>query len=512
MIVINGKTYRNLEEQVQKNKEDIEALEGRTAEVNGTTIAAHTNSTTTIVKHIGDNGNVEYNLATPVVTKIDNSLQLPGTGLGKTELVGIGVNNEQVNVEIDTNTLDITNNRLSVIAGSAGVTKEYVDNGLAGKLDKLENTSDRTECYVNQAGTNRLLNTSTDATRNLIVRWDNGAKLHSNTATAGDEVVNYNQWFAQNNDLKANIDLKANLTANTFTGVQTFSGGIVSTKPATADNELTTLAQMKNSNLGNQNYTDTKFTELNDQLVATNTEVSKKLNKATSTSGSYAYVRNGTKDETIPVNPLVGNDTIVRRTSTGTIKANAGVDDNDCVNKKQLDDAIAGAGGGGVQLNVANTWTALQTFNEGLTTTGTVNIGGQGNININGSITCDGGLTLTGGDILQGGAGNFSSLVTSFGDGGLQFATTNVPLGTYTLFKVTYKYSSRDWTDTYKVTTTKRGYTKTLITNEDIKTSDFTWNTTDNKLELNTRIVSCDQSFYDSLTTKDKNTLYVIVG
>ena len=340
MIVINGKTYRNLEEQVQKNKEDIEALGGGggTAEVNGTTIAAHTNSTTTIVKHVGDNGNVEYNLATPVVTKIDNSLQLPSTGLGKTELVGIGVNNEQVNIEIDTNTLNITNNKLSVIAGSTGgvtkeyvdaqdeklhqsitttdsqvqnlneevaaiktnslpskldkmtstgtgvkayvhqngvdrllsatsnktrelivrwdsnaelhanagttddavvnkkqlddaiagvsgaeVTKAYVDNGLAGKLDKLENTSDRTECYVNQAGTNRLLNTSTDVTRNLIVRWDNGGKLHSNTATTGDEVVNYNQWTTQNNDFKANIDLKANLTANTFTGVQTIS-------------------------------------------------------------------------------------------------------------------------------------------------------------------------------------------------------------------------------------------------------------------------------------------------
>ena len=340
MIVINGKTYRNLEEQVQKNKEDIEALSGGggTAEVNGTTIAAHTNSTTTIVKNVGDNGNVEYNLATPLVTKIDNSLQLPSTGLGKTELVGTGVNNEQVNIEIDTNTLNITNNKLSVIAGSTGgvtkeyvdaqdeklhqsitttdsqvqnlneevaaiktnslpskldkmtstgtgvkayvhqdgvdrllsatsdktrelivrwdsnaqlhanagttddavvnkkqlddaiagvsgseVTKAYVDNGLAGKLDKLENTSDRTECYVNQAGTNRLLNTSTDATRNLIVRWDNGAKLHSNMATAGDEVVNYNQWSTQNNDLKANIDLKADLTANTFTGVQTIS-------------------------------------------------------------------------------------------------------------------------------------------------------------------------------------------------------------------------------------------------------------------------------------------------
>ena len=108
--------------------------------------------------------------------------------------------------------------------------------------------------------------------------------------------------------------------------------------------------------------------------------------------------------------------------------------------------------------------------------------------------------------------GNFSGLVTSFGEGGLQFTTTQVPLGEYILFKVTYKYSSRNWTDTYKVTTTKRGYTKTLITNEDINSTDFTWNSTDNKLALNTRIVSCDQTFYDNLTNKDKNTLYVIVG
>ena len=250
---------------------------------------------------------------------------------------------------------------------------------------------------------------------------------------------------------------------------------------------------------------------LNDQLVSTNTEVAKKLDKATTTSGSYAYVRNGTKDETMPVNPLVGKDAIVRRTSTGTIKANAGVDENDCINKKQLDDAIAGVSGGGAQLNVANTWTAVQTFDAGITVGGSISIGGQGNINIIGGITCDGNLTLAGGDILQGGTGNFSSLVTSFGDGGLNFTTTKVPLGDYIIFKTTYKYSGSMHTDTYKVTTTKHGATKTIITNEDINTNDFTWNTVSEKLELNTRIVYCDQTSYDNLATKDKATLYVIV-
>lgn len=252
MIVINGKTYRNLEEQVKKNMDDITELQNKS---------------------------------------------------------------------------------------SSDVTKEYVDTqdqALQGQITVLETSKQNT---LSQAQLNA---TNSGITANKVSKYDGYENTKQGKLTAGNNIT-----ISADNVISATGGGGgiSPSEANTFTGKQTFSGGIVSTKPATADNELITLAQMKNSNLGNQNYTDTKFTELNNQLVATNTEVANKLNKATSTSGSYAYVRNGNRDETIPVNSLVGTDAIVRRTSTGTIKANAGVDENDCVNKKQLDDAIAGVSG-----------------------------------------------------------------------------------------------------------------------------------------------------------------------
>lgn len=392
---------------------------------------------------------------------------------------------------------------------SGEVTKDYVDTqdeALQGQI--TENTTDITELKSKtQANTTDIAALETSKQNTL-----SQAQLNAtNSGITADKVSKYDEY---ENTKQGKLTAGNNITISADNVISaTGGGGGGDVTKAYVDEQDAKLQQSINA-------TDSQVQTLNEEVATIKTDtiptinntLNNKLDKATTTSGSYAYCRNGTRDKTIPVNSLVGNDAIVRRTSTGTIKANAGVDDNDCVNKKQMEDAIAGVGGGGAQLNVANTWTALQTFNEGLTTAGTINISGQGSINISGDISCDGSLTLAGGDILQGGTGNFSSLVTSFGDGGLQFTTTQVPLGTYTLFKVTYKYSSRDWTDTYKVTTTKHGYTKTLITNEDINTTDFTWNSTDNKLALNTRIVSCDQSFYDNLTNKDKNTLYVIVG
>ena len=467
MIVINGKTYRNLEEQVKKNMDDITELQNKSSsdvtkeyvDTQDQALQGQITENTTDITELKSKTQANTTSIAALETSKQNTLsqaQLNATNSGitanKVSKYDGYENTKQGKLTAGDNITISADNVISATGGGGGdVTKAYVDaqdtklqesinatnTEVSKKLDQMTSTGNGVKAYVNQDGVDRLLNATSDKTRELIVRWDSNAQLHANAGTTDDAVVNKKQM----EDAIAN-----------------------------------------------------------------------KLDKATTTTGSYAYCRNGNRDETIPVNSLVGTDAIVRRTSTGTIKTNAGVDENDCVNKKQLDDAIAGAGGGGAQLNVANTWTAVQTFNAGLTTAGALNIAGQGSINISGDISCDGSLTLAGGDILQGGTGNFSGLATSFGDGGLQFTTTQVPLGTYTLFKTTYKYSSRDWTDTYKVTTTKRGYTKTLITNEDINSTDFNWNSTDNKLELNTRIVSCDQAFYDGLTNKDKNTLYVIVG
>lgn len=68
---------------------------------------------------------------------------------------------------------------------------------------------------------------------------------------------------------------------------------------------------------------------------------------------------------------------------------------------------------GGISADVANTFTAKQTFNAGIETTG---ITGQGDIDINGSISSTGDFNLTGADILNGGIGNFDNIKSPLGE------------------------------------------------------------------------------------------------
>ena len=499
MIVINGKTYRNLEEQVKKNMDDITELQNKSSsdvtkeyvDAQDQALQGQITENTTDITELKSKTQANTTNIAALETSKQNTLsqaQLNATNSGitanKVSIYDGYENTKQGKLTAGANITISADNVISATGGgTSDVTKAYVD-AQDAKLQQSINVTDSQVQTLNE----EVATIKTDTIPAINNTLDN--KLDKATSTSGSYA------YVRNGTRDTVMGVNALVGSDEI--ARRTSAGTLKANAAVEDNDCVNKKQLDDAIAGVSGSAVTK--EYVDNGLAG------KLDKATTTSGSYAYCRNGTKDETIPVNPLVGNDAIVRRTSTGTIKANAGVDQNDCVNKKQLDDAIAGVSGGGAQLNVANTWTALQTFNAG------ANISGQGDIDLNGSIRCDGNLTLAGGDILQGGTGNFSELVTSFGDSGLHFTTTQVPLGTYTLFKTTYKYSSRNWTDTYKVTTTKRGYTKTLITNEDINSTDFTWNSTDNKLELNTRIVSCDQSFYDGLTNKDKNTLYVIVG
>ena len=465
-IIIDGKTYRNLTEQVKKNMDDIKELQDKASgeitkdyvDTQDEALQGQITENTADITELKSKTQANTTDISALETSKQNTLsqsQLNATNSGitadKVSKYDEYENTKQGKLTAGNNITISADNVISATGGGGGdVTKAYVDaqdakleqsinatnTEVSKKLDKMTGTGTGVQAYVNQNGVDRLLNATSDKTRNLIVRWDDNAQLHANAGTTDDAVVNKKQ--------------------------------------------------------------------LEDAIA-------NKLDKATTTSGSYAYCRNGNNDETIPVNSLVGTDAIVRRTSTGTIKANAGVDENDCVNKKQLDDAIAGVGGGGAQLNVANTWTALQTFNAGLTTAGALNISGQGSIDISGTISCDGNLTLAGGDILQGGTGNFSDIITSnsytIDTSGSSTTATSIQA-----LNLKYKYVSTVYTQTYYFVRKNSNVGATILTNKDVNTTDFGWNNSTNKLELNTRIVSCDQSFYDGLTNKDKNTLYVIVG
>ena len=459
-IIIDGKTYRNLTEQVKKNMDDIKELQDRASgevtkdyvdtqdESLQGQITENTTDITELKSKIQANTTDIAALETSKQNKLSQA-QLNATNSGitahKVSKYDEYENTKQGKLTAGNNITISADNVISATGGggTSDVTKAYVDaqdaklqqainatnTEVEKKLDKMTSTGSGVKAYVNQDGVDKLLNATSDKTRNLIVRWDNNAQLHANAGTTDDAVVNKKQL---------------------------------------------------------------------DDAIAN------KLDKATTTSGSYAYCRNGNNDETIPVNSLVGTDAIVRRTSTGTIKANAGVDENDCVNKKQLDDAIAGVGGGGAQLNVANTWTALQTFNAG------ANISGQGNIDLNGSIRCDGNLTLAGGDILQGGTGNFADIITS-NSYTIDTSASSTTETTIQALNLKYKYVSNVYTQLFYFVRKNSNVGAIILTNKDIDSKDFEWNNSTNKLQLNMHIVSCDQAFYDGLTTKDKNTLYVIV-
>lgn len=166
-----------------------------------------------------------------------NVLRLPINVPTEPLVVMIGTNNAQTNVPLGDG-LAVVNNHLVATGGGSGgdVTKAYVDEQdaklqqsinqtdtqvqslneevatiktdtipalnnqlvatnteVSKKLDKMTGTGDGVKVYINQGETDRLLNATSDKTRNLIVMWDKLAQLHANAGTTDDAVVNKKQ-------------------------------------------------------------------------------------------------------------------------------------------------------------------------------------------------------------------------------------------------------------------------------------------------------------------------------
>ena len=501
MIVINGKTYRNLEEQVKKNMDDITELQNKSSsdvtkeyvDTQDQVLQGQITQNTTDITELKSKTQANTTNIAALETSKQNTLsqaQLNATNSGitanKVSKYDGYENTKQGKLTAGDNITISADNVISATGGgTSDVTKAYVDAQDAKKLDKMTSTGTGVKAYVHQNGVDRLLNATSDKTRELIVRWDGNAQLHANAGTTDDAVVNKKQM----EDAIAN-----------------------------------------------------------------------KLDKATTTSGSYAYCRNGNRDAIIPVNSLVGTDAIVRRTSTGTIKANAGVDENDCVNKKQLDDAIAGVSGsavtkeyvdnglagkldklentsdrtecyvnqagtnrllntstnatrnlivrwdnagrlhsnaattgdevvnkeqldaaiagvsGGAQLNVANTWTATQTFNASnsyVDTTGHV-------------------------------------LIPLFDmNVGMQEAPQTYKIGQLTIADDS---AHENYIERYDLFLYKNQQSKHILLDNGSVGKGLEYVAANNRINISHPVVQMTQSAYDALTTKDSATLYVIVG
>ena len=349
--------------------------------------------------------------------------------------------------------------------------------------------------------------------------------------------------------------------ANTFTAKQTFSGGIVSTKPATADDELTTLAQMKNSNLGNQAYTNTKFNTLNDQLVATNTEVSKKLDKMTGTGdGVKVYINQGETDRLLNATSDKTRSLIVMWDKLAQLHANAGTTDDAVVNLKQLNDAIAGVSGADVTKSYVDEQdTKLQEnidkkLSKATSTSGTYAYARNGVNDTTITIDADNGtgyslvrrnaskgitvsgiscstITASSWLIINGNA-TFSSEVvcnTTLITKNIQINSVPIVASDYTAGAIAWDMSSGGIAQTALFMSWKYTYDSTiftervclrphyvnansyLITQRDLNPNQIEFNKEANYYQLKYPVVKCTQTEYEVLT-KDANTLYVIVG
>ena len=105
-----------------------------------------------------------------------------------------------------------------------------------------------------------------------------------------------------------------------------------------------TEATQSNISFINGNFSD-EITPNSYKKLADKEEVDTKLDKVTTTtSANQAYVKNIDGSQgMIPIVQGVSGDSIPRRLADGRLQAKAGTNNDDVVNKKQLDDAIAAA-------------------------------------------------------------------------------------------------------------------------------------------------------------------------
>ena len=105
-----------------------------------------------------------------------------------------------------------------------------------------------------------------------------------------------------------------------------------------------TNATQSNISFINGNFSD-EITPNSYKKLADKEEVDTKLDKVTTTtSANQAYVKNIDGSQgMIPIVQGVSGDSIPRRLADGRLQAKAGTNNDDVVNKKQLDDAIAAA-------------------------------------------------------------------------------------------------------------------------------------------------------------------------
>lgn len=139
--------------------------------------------------------------------------------------------------------------------------------------------------------------------------------------------------------IKSNVPSKTYVTSNHCYWT-TSTEGLISWYVKSEPTEAT----QSNISFINGNFSD-EITPNSYKKLATKEEVDTKLDKVTTTtSANQAYVKNIDGSQgMIPIVQGVSGDSIPRRLADGRLQAKAGTSNDDVVNKKQMDDAIATA-------------------------------------------------------------------------------------------------------------------------------------------------------------------------
>lgn len=174
---------------------------------------------------------------------------------------------------------------------------------------------------------NKIKSSSTAYTKATSYKWEIVASQSDSSGTYPDASVRINNPF-----IKSSVSSKSYVDYVNYYYSATGS-----------HNSNTTATQSNIPQI--EGYFSDEITPNSYKKLATKEEVDTKLDKVTTTtSANQAYVKNIDGSQgMIPIIQGVSGDSIPIRLADGRLQAKAGTSNDDVVNKKQLDDAIAAA-------------------------------------------------------------------------------------------------------------------------------------------------------------------------
>ena len=160
----------------------------------------------------------------------------------------------------------------------------------------------------------------------------------TNTSVVLASDSNYGSGKVSASCSTGDIFVRASMTSKTYTSSASVTYTVTGSSPSSGQRTQSNIPQI-------EGYFSDEVPTNSYKKLADKEYVDTKLDKVTTTtSANQAYVKNIDGSQgMIPIVQGVSGDSIPRRLADGRLQAKAGTNNDDVVNKKQLDDAIAAA-------------------------------------------------------------------------------------------------------------------------------------------------------------------------